>query len=144
MNISSHRWSMLLVAFSLSACARHVSQETRPTLARTSCAGRVSADSTVFDTTQVSEKPQIISVPRIDYPAYLRRRLVSGHVLLTVVVNADGRPDGRSVVVVHSDNQDFLREALKAVAGTRYSPGCKANQGVRVRVAFPVDFNVHG
>ena len=134
---------LVVLCVALSACT--VPQSfVRPAPARTSCVGLVSEDSTVFDTTQVSEKPQAISGPMVAYPDDLRRRLINGHVVLAVVINADGRPDQQSVVVLRSDRPPFVQEALRWVAGATYWPGCREGHAVRVRVAVPVDFTVKG
>jgi len=80
----------------------------------------------------------------VGYPDDLRRRLINGHVVLAVVINADGRPDQQSVVVLRSDRPPFVQEALRWVAGATYWPGCREGHAVRVRVAVPVDFTVKG
>ena len=61
-----------------------------------------STDSTVFDTAQVSRKPEIVSGPDIQYPDELRLQRISGRVVYSLIINADGRLDPTSLKVLRS------------------------------------------
>lgn len=112
------------------------------TLPADSCTSRPSRDSTVFDTTQVSRKPEVLSGPRLDYPVVLRRRRISGSVIYALTINADGSIDPGTVDVVRSDHPDFENSTRQYLQEARFSPGCRGGQAVRVRIALPIDFRI--
>src|SRR2546421_9870317 len=62
----------------------------------TFCSG-TAADSTVYDTTQVIQRPVLYHAQPLHYPSKARVRGVEGRVLLAVTINADGRPDAQSI-----------------------------------------------
>jgi protein TonB len=125
-------------------CASRQIESDSAATALASCAGMPSPDSTVFDTTQVTQRPQILSRPGFEYPLELRIRRISGQVLITAVIGRDGLAEPNTIVVVRSDHPDFTPAARRLVHGSRWSPGCKDGQAVRVRVTLPIDFNVRG
>jgi TonB family protein len=110
----------------------------------TSCATLASTDSTVYDTTQVSERATLRSAPEPDYPPIERDRGVEGRVIVAVVVGADGTPDESSARIVQSADPAFDREALRWIRKVSYWPACRDARAVRARVAQPVDFCVFG
>jgi len=134
--------SLLLFSIGLGGCAARGSHGVASHEIRTSCIGLLSGDSTVFDTTQVSEKPRALSGPVPDYPMGLRLAHIGGRVVLAAVINADGRADASSITVLRSDQPEFEREARRWVLGAVYAPGCRDGRAVRVRVAIPLDFRV--
>ena len=89
----------LLFATGLAGCAARGQRVGAPGESRTSCMGLLSGDTTVFDTTQVSEKPLALSGPVPDYPMGLRLQHISGRVVLAAVIKADGRADPTSITV---------------------------------------------
>ena len=104
------------------------------------CRNNPSQDSTVYDTTQVSPKPRVVSGPRLTYPYSLRRLRITGSVVLSLIINADGSLDHRSVRVLKSDHLKFEDEVLAYVRYAVFLPGCRRGQGVRTRMALPVEF----
>lgn len=108
------------------------------------CADKPSADTTVFDTTQVTRKPEILVFPRLTYPDELRRQHISGGVVYSMIVSAEGRSEPASIKVVHSDHPKFIEATRKFVEDARFSPGCLNGEAVRVRVAVPIDFSIRG
>ena len=110
----------------------------------TSCAGLANADSTVYDTLQVSERPRLRIVPERDYPRVQREAAIEGRVLLEVVVRPDGTPDQSSVRVVRSLDPALDRAALKWIRQASFWPACRDGRPVGARIAQPVDFCVVG
>ncbi len=107
-----------------------------------SCQGNPSSDTTVFDTTQVSPRPEILRGPLLEYPNRLRNHGVSGRVVLSMIINADGSLEPGSIERVRSDHPDFEKASIRYLRKAVYSPGCRAGQAVRVRVAIPIDFKI--
>src|SRR5687767_3779365 len=68
----------------------------------TSCVSLPSSDSTVYDTTQISEQPYPRSAPEVSYPREALRRRIHGEVAVTAIVNVDGSIDQSSVTVSKS------------------------------------------
>jgi len=133
-----------LMVLILAACG---SPRTRPAVivnpsGRTPCVDTPSSDSTVFDTTQVSNKPALASRPGLQYPDELRRQGISGRAVVSVIIEADGSPNQSSVKTVTASYPDFGMAAVQLVRRSRFWPGCRSGQAVRVRMAIPVDFTV--
>ena len=102
----------------------------------------VAADSTVHDTTEVTQRPVLYAAPDLHYPRTARARGVQGRVLLAVTINADGRADAPSIEPISSPDSELTAAAIKWVRGARFEPVCVASGAVRVRVAIPVDFTL--
>ena len=107
-----------------------------------SCQSNPSSDTTVFDTTQVSRRPEVLSGPNLTYPDELRSQGISGRVVLSMIINADGTLERRSIERVFSDHPDFEKSAIRYLREAVFSPGCRKGQAVRVRVRIPIDFRV--
>jgi TonB family protein len=131
----------VVLALLLVGCA---SQHGVPSLTTksTPCTQNISQDTTVFDTTQVDRKPEIISGPEIRYPRELVRQHISGRVILALVVSANGQPELRSIRVLKSDDYQFTSAAESYLRGAQFLPGCRQGSAVRVRVAVPIDFKI--
>ena len=111
---------------------------------RTSCAGSRSADTTVYDTTQVDQKPIARSGPRLTYPADARQHQIEGRVLFSLIVKTNGSVDPSSIAVVQSVQPDLDAEARRWVDRASFWPGCLNGRPVRVRVLIPIDFRILG
>jgi TonB family protein len=134
------RLAPALIVF-LSACAMF--RSTSPaTPVVPSCEGNPSTDTTVYDTTQVSRLPEILSGPSLRYPDHLRSQHISGGVVLSIIINADGALQRGSIQRVFSDDPAFEEAAIEYLRRAVYSPGCRDGQAVRVRVRVPVRFRV--
>lgn len=139
---STVRW-LAVTLFTVSlACARRPSSSEVATAARTPCVASPSADSTVYDTTQVTKKPTPITGPPVPYPDHLRQQGITGRVVLSAIINTDGNIDGRSVTVLWRDRPEFEREALRWTREARFWPGCIGDNAVRVRIALPFDWRI--
>jgi len=113
-----------------------------PPVPRTSCTGTASTDSAVYDAAQVTERPVVYDGPILNYPPELRAAGVQGRVLLSVVINTDGRADAGSIEAIRSPDFGLTYEARRWVVGAKFWPGCLTGRPVRVRVAIPIDFKV--
>jgi len=61
---------------------------------------------------------------------------------MSMIVNAGGRAEPRSIARVFSDHPDFERSAIQYLRQAVFSPGCREGQAVRVRVRIPINFRV--
>ena len=110
----------------------------------TGCAGLTTADSTVYDTTQVTERPTIRTAPELNYPPMQRDLLIRGRVILGVTIGSDGVPDTVSLEVLNRIDPALDHEAVRWLEGAKYWPACRDGRPVRVRIAQPVDFCIAG
>jgi TonB family protein len=106
----------------------------------TFCANGLSADSTVHDTTQVTQRPVLYEAPVLHYPAPARERHIQGRVLLAVTINGDGHADGHSIQALSTPDSALTIAAMEWVRHAKFEPVCLAGQAVRVRIVVPVDF----
>jgi len=109
----------------------------------TPCAGLTTTDSTIYDTTQVTERPTIRLAPELRYPPMQHDLLIGGRVILAVIVGSDGTPDS-AVEVLDRVDPALDREAVRWVQGVTYWPACREGRPVRARIAQPVDFCLAG
>jgi TonB family protein len=103
----------------------------------TSCAGRPSTDTGLYDATQVTETPILRAAPRPHYPADVRAQ---GRVVLILIVTPDGRVDSSSVSVVQSVHPDLDASAVSWVLAASFWPGCMGTNPVHVRATIPVEY----
>jgi len=137
------RLAPLLIQLLSSCAAQGLTQSASlATAPVASCQGNPSSDTTVFDTTQVVRRPEILSGPNLTYPDELRSQGISGRVVLSMIINADGTLERRSIERVFSDHPDFEKSAIRYLRAAVFSPGCRSGQAVRVRVRIPIDFRV--
>src|SRR5882762_3289942 len=127
-----------VVLLALSCATRSVRDPSA--IAHQVCAGSPSSDTTVFDTTQVSQKPEIIAGPSLSYPDDLRRRGISGRVVVAAVIDVHGRAEPGTIRIIRSDNLGFDASVRTYTRSATYLPGCREGHAVRVRITFPVDF----
>jgi protein TonB len=89
----------------------------------------------------VSARPKYKNNPEPAYPAIARRRRQQGNVLLSVRVDADGRPE--AVIVQTSSGYAALDEAaVAAVKHWEFEPGRVAGEPVPSQVEVPVQFQL--
>lgn len=139
----------LVAAASLSAlgcsAARVSSTKIRPLeTERTSCAAVPNADTTIYDTTQVGERPIPRSVPPAEYPAEARRRRIQGRAVVAAVVSPEGSVEPASVTIAQSSNVLLDVEARRIVSHATFWPACREGLAVRTRIAIPFDFKLSG
>jgi TonB family protein len=129
-----HRLGSVLVLASFLPILPAVAQVPSPT----SCARSPSADSTVFGLTEVTEPPIVRQLEPPQLPLKLLRQQPPARVVLDFVVNSDGTVDSSSVTVAEPSNTVLDSEAVRVVKRATFSPGCRYENAVRVRVRFPV------
>lgn len=106
----------------------------------TSCVGLASSDSTVYDTSQVAERPRLRAFPELTYPGMQRELGIAGRVIVDVIIAADGSPELNSAQIARKVDPGLDAEALKWIHGASYWPACRDGRPVRARIAQPVDF----
>jgi TonB family protein len=102
------------------------------------------SDTTVYDTTQVNVRPILVTGPDLHYPDRLRIAGIEGHVVLSLVVNSNGRADPASIKAVWPVDPAFVAEAIRYARLASFRPACLNDRAVRVRVRMPVDFRIVG
>src|SRR3954466_7212759 len=115
--------SLLMVLLSGCATRRSAGSANVAAPPLASCQSNPSSDTTVFDTTQVSRRPEVLSGPSLSYPDELRRRRISGRVVLSVVINAAGSLEPHSIERVRSDDPAFEESALGYLREAVFAPG---------------------
>jgi TonB family protein len=136
-------WRSIAFASLLAACGVPPGPQLIDTsLPPTSCAGRSTSDTTIYDITLVTEKPVLRRYAQLHYPHEAQGAQAEGRVVLTVVVNADGQVDSNSVTVRQHDLPGFEEAAKRAVRKSLYWPACKANMPVRVRADVPFQWTI--
>lgn len=106
----------------------------------TYCGAVDAADSTVYDSTQVTQRPVVYEAEYLHYPRKARARGAQGRVLLAVTVDAKGRAEARSIQTISSPDSELTDAAVRWIRVAKFIPVCRAGKAVRVRVAVPVDF----
>jgi TonB family protein len=110
----------------------------------TSCASVRSVDSTIYDTTQITERPVARGVPTLEYPAAARRRKLQGRTVVTAVVSAEGQVEPSSITIAKSAHALLDAEASRLVSLATFWPACRDGAAVRARIAIPFDFKISG
>jgi len=138
------RLSTLLAVTVAVACATTSSGTGRlvNTKGATSCAGLASADSVVYDTTQVTERPRIRSMPLLTYPVVARRLHEGGWVAIAMIITPDGSVQQGSLRIVQSTDTVFDAEALRWAKGASYWPACRDGRPVRIAVTKSILFTL--
>jgi protein TonB len=112
-----------------------------PTLA-TSCAGVISADTTVYDLSQVTEKPGRRSGPPPWYPPSAYSKGIQGTVLIDVVIEPTGMANPKSIKVISGPDPALDQAAEQTVRDARYWPACRGSTAVRVHIHIPIQFSL--
>lgn len=138
-----HRYAFLaLAALAAGGCMPPRGSAGAPKPAQaTSCANLVNADTTVYDTADVAERPTVRLVSPLTYPPEAERKHIHGRVLVGATVNSDGGIEQTSVTVLHSVHPLLDAEAERFVKTATLWPACRHGQPVRLRVSVPVVFD---
>ena len=136
-------WIPVFTAASIAGCAaapgpRLIDTSDHPT----SCAGRSTSDTTIYELASVTEKPVLRRLARLDYPPDAQTDRRKGRVVFGMVINADGRVDSSSVTVLDPDLPSFEQAGRRALYRFLYWPACRAQDPVRVRVAIPLQWSI--
>ena len=108
----------------------------------TICTGSTGSDTTIYDTTRVTEKPVLHEYLTVYYPRWEQANQVEGSVVLSAVVNTDGRIDSTTVTVLRHDRASFEAAARQSLYSAFYWPGCNAQVPARVRIAVPFTWSI--
>ena len=100
------------------------------------------ADTTIYDTTQVTTRPTVLSGPSLEYPERARQQRITGRVSLALVVNADGRVQEGSIRVLESPDRLLERPSINYARAAVFQPACLDGRAVRVRLRVPIDFKI--
>lgn len=84
--------------------------------------------------------PILIYTTTAEYSDEMRKAQVQGNVLLSVIVDIDGRP--KSIAVIRSLGHGLDEEAIRAVRRWRFRPSQKNGQPVPVQMNVEVNFNL--
>ena len=133
----------MVVLVAVVGCGRHgrVAGALAPGQTPTACAGAASTDTTVYDTTQLTERPVPRHAPALVYPPDAERQHIQGKVVVTAVVGTDGVVEKQSVKVVQSAHPLLDAQARQFVEGTTLWPACRNGAPVRARIAVPFQFS---
>jgi len=96
----------------------------------------------VFLESNVQERPEIVSGPRLQYPDLLRQTGVQGRVVVQFIVDTLGRAEPASVKVIESTNRGFDQSAKSYILRAMFRPGRDHGKSVRVLMNVPVDFKI--
>ncbi|HET7228618.1 MAG TPA: TonB family protein [Longimicrobium sp.] len=112
--------------------------------AREETASNAPSSSSVFDEDVVEERPRLTNANELQralqdrYPAQLQANRVSGNVMASFVVGADGRVDPGSIRIVSSPNAGFNSPTQSVLRRARFRPARVKGQPVRVQVTMPI------
>ena len=84
--------------------------------------------------------PRRISGSEPEYDDKSRKEKASGTVVLSLIVNKDGRATG--IKIVKSLTSRLDEQAIKAVSTWRFEPATKDGEPVAVRIMVEASFNV--
>ena len=89
--------------------------------------------------------PVLMSLPELAYPPLLRGAGIEGDVVLEFLVDATGRVDSGSVVIIPSEDpphRAFERPAADAIRGATFRPAVVDGQPVPIRIRQVVAFRL--
>ncbi|HHN74790.1 MAG TPA: energy transducer TonB [Acidobacteria bacterium] len=88
--------------------------------------------------------PELIPSSRVAprYPLRARWRKLEGKVILSAVVEADGRVSSVKVVTAPEPDRGLARSAIQAVRKWRYRPALLEGRPVACHITVVVNFNI--
>jgi TonB family protein len=135
--------AMPILAVVVLACAGPRPAEVTPTSA--SGAGLVVVPDSagpVYLESRVTERPERLSNPPLEYPTELRGQRIQGSVLLQCVIDTLGRVEPGSVKVVSYTHPGFIDAARRALARLTYRAGRVNGRRVRVQAMVPFNWSI--
>ena len=103
---------------------------------------RQAPDTTVYDTTQVTTRAEIVSGPALRYPEGARDAGIQGSVVLSFVVDQQGRVEATSIEVLQRVDPSLDRAAVQYITKASFQPACISGAPVRVRDQTHIDYKV--
>lgn len=119
-----------------------------PAPARVEPAASAPSGNQVFDEDVVEQRPRLTNINELQralqdrYPAQLQANRVSGRVMASFVVGADGRVDPSSIQIVNSPNPGFNAPTQSVLRRARFRPATVKGQAVRVQVTMPISWTL--
>ena len=104
--------------------------------------GTATGVSQVLSEADVDARPERLSGPVPRYPQMLRQAGIEGTVLLSFVIDANGRVDSSSVTVVETTHDAFVAPATDVIQRSLYQPGELDGEPVAVRVQQRIGFSI--
>jgi len=123
------------VAASLGTVLVIVACETPSPVAETGAAPPVAA-------AQGMTPPARVSTPALAYPPLLREAGIEGTVVLEFTVDATGRVDSASIVVISRDHLAFERPAVDAIRGSVFRPATVDGVAVPLRIRQTIAWTI--
>ena len=90
----------------------------------------------------VAERPRVLMIADLKYPADLRMMGIQGRVVLQFVIGLDGRVEPRTITLVSADDVGFISPAREALVTARFRPGRVGGRPVRTLANLPFDFKI--
>ena len=97
-------------------------------------------DASAYSVGRGISAPSVLSKVEPEYSEEARKAKYSGAVMLTIVVNTDGRAD--NIKVIKSLGMGLDEKAIEAVQHWRFRPGTKDGVPARVRAQIEVNFRL--
>ncbi len=103
----------------------------------------------VYDVSSVDEPPELRNRRDLsralerNYPPVLRDAGISGDVILSFIVDREGRVEPGSVQVLNNADPQFVEAARRVSERMRFRPGRVRNEPVRTIVQVPVSFRLN-
>ena len=85
--------------------------------------------------------PKAVYQPSPEYADGPRRKKIQGAVLVSMIVNADGKV--RDTQVLHGLDKDLDQKALECVNQWKFEPATKDGQPVAMRLIVQVNFHLY-
>lgn len=97
----------------------------------------------LVDISEVDKVPERTNTVRPIYPPMAMRRSVEGRVIITALVNENGKVIDARVLRGDDKKVGFEEAALRAVKSTSFKPAMKDGKRVRVWMPIPIDFKMN-
>ena len=86
--------------------------------------------------------PVLVSMPHVVYPPGMRRSGVEGRVRLKALVNAAGRVESTSVLVLRTTDSRFIAPARQALLAARFRPAWADGKQIPAWITVFIDFTL--
>lgn len=103
-------------------------------------AGQSAVSTTAYEMSALDQKPRIKSRVAAVYPATLKEKGITGEVVVSFVIDPDGKV--KDVGVVGATRVDFVDAAVAAVKQWKFRPGWKDGHPVNTRAEVTIPFTL--
>jgi TonB family protein len=94
----------------------------------------------VIESVQADEKPRVVFQTAAQYPLEMRKKGISGEVVVGFIVNSEGAVEGAHVMT--PTHPEFEKAAVDAVSKWKFTPGKKGGRAVAMKMAVPIRFSL--